>query len=209
LVVSANGRDDFTITPDTLAFGPTRRGTSPTHSVTISFFGNNQWRILDAKSDSNYVKPTLRELRRDHHDVSYQLSATIRSDIPVGKWYTDIWLRTNNAGTPRIRVPLTVEVEPTLSVSPAVTHLGEVKTGETVDRKVIVRGDKPFRIVGVKGGDAQFSVNHLTAESKTIHVVTISLKPSKTGEQTWSVKLQTDMREQPEVDLHARAEVIP
>src|SRR5262245_8431126 len=40
LLVQANGRTDFLVTPDTLRFGPVKRGTSPTTSTTVTFYGH-------------------------------------------------------------------------------------------------------------------------------------------------------------------------
>src|SRR5262249_37066195 len=78
-------------------------------------------------SESNYIQTTLKNVRRDAGEVSYQLTASLRPDAPVGKWYTDVWLKTNNPATPRIRVPLTVEIESALSVSPATVSLGQAR----------------------------------------------------------------------------------
>lgn len=209
LVVQANCRDDVTLSPESLSFGAMKRGTSPCANVNISFVGNNQWQIVSAQSESNYVIPTIKEVRRDMGEVVYQLSARIRQDVPIGKWYTDIWLKTNNATTPRVRVPLTVEVESALSVSPPVALIDEVKTGGMAERKVIVRGAKPFRITGVKGLDGQLSVQGFSKESKPIHVLTLTLKPTRTGEQQWNLRILTDMKEDGEIDFHAKAQVVP
>ena len=105
LWVQANSRDDVTVTPDTISFGQAKRGSMPTGAVTVTFLGNGQWQITGVQCDSNYVKPVVQELRRGNGDVAYQVSAQLRTDAPVGKWFTDIWLKTNNQATPRVRVP--------------------------------------------------------------------------------------------------------
>ena len=110
LWVQANSRDDVTVIPESLAFGTIKRGTAPGTAVTISFLGGGNWQILGVKTDSNYVQASVREIRRDAGEVSYQLTAAMRADAPPGKWYTDVWLQTNNPMTPRVRVPLTVEI---------------------------------------------------------------------------------------------------
>src|SRR5579859_1436405 len=208
LLVQANGRDDVMLTPESLAFGQIRRGAGPTMSLNVSFLGNSQLRIADVRSESNYVLPSLRETRRDDAEVAYQLTANIRQDVPVGKWYTDIWLTTNNPSTPRVRVPLTVEVQTALSVSPVTTALGQVKPGELTERKVVVRADTPFRIVGVRGTDHQISIQDSTGESKPVHVLTIKFKAEKTGEQNWSIHVYTDMKDDNEIEFQAKATVV-
>ena len=209
LVVLANGRDDVMLTPESLAFGSIKRGTSPSVNVTVSFLGMSQAQITEVRGESNYVLPTVKELRRENGEVTYQLTTRLRQDVPVGKWYTDVWLTTNNPAVPRIRVPLTVEVEPALSVTPPAAALGEVKAGSVTEKKVIVRGSKPFRITGVKGGDGQLSVADVTKDSKTVHVLSLTLKASKLGEQSWSLRVLTDLKEEGEVEFQARAQVVP
>src|SRR5208282_4224488 len=109
-------------------------------------------------SDSNYVPSTIKEINRTATEASYEITAKLRGDTPAGKWYTDIWLKTNNPAMPRLRVPVTVEVEAALSVSPNNVSLGQVKAGEESDRKVIIRGVRPFRITGIRGTDSQLQV---------------------------------------------------
>jgi hypothetical protein len=209
LWVQANSRDDFTVTPDTLAFGQVKRATTPAASVIVSFLGNGQWQITGVHSDSNYVQPLLTELRREPAEVAYQLTARLRADAPVGKWYTDLWLQTNNPVTPRVRVPLTVEIESALSVSPGSVALGQVKVGAEAERKVIVRGVKPFRITGFKGTDAELTAQDSTADSKAVHVVTVKLKPAKAGELKRALRVLTDLPEEGSIEFQTQAQVVP
>ena len=92
------------------------------------------------QSESNYVQPKVGPAARGGNEVTYELTAKLRSDTPVGKWYTDVWVKTNNPAMPRVRVPLTVEIEPSLTVNTTTVALGEVKVGETAERKLVVRG---------------------------------------------------------------------
>jgi hypothetical protein len=94
LWVQANSRDDVIVAPDTLAFGLIKRGTAPTTSVTISFIGNPQSQITEVSSDSNYVQTTVKEVLRQDNEVRFELTAKVREDVPVGKWYTDVWVKT-------------------------------------------------------------------------------------------------------------------
>jgi hypothetical protein len=115
LWVQANSRDDLLITPETFALGQVKRGSVPSATVTVSLAGNGQWQITEVARASNYIVTDVKELRRDVAEVSYQVTAAVRADTPVGKWYTDIWLKTNNPAVPIVRVPLTVEIESGLS----------------------------------------------------------------------------------------------
>lgn len=209
LWVQANSRDDVSVNPDTLAFGHVKRASKPSASTTITFLGNVQTQIVEVNTESNYVQTVVKEKSRQGTEVSYELTATLRADAPVGKWYTDIWLKTNNATMPRVRVPLTVEIESALSVSPALVTLGPVKIGEAAERKVIVRGIKPFKITGITGTDGQVSVKDSTVDSKTLHVLTVTLKAEKPGELSRTFKVVTDLKEEGEIEFQARAQVVP
>jgi hypothetical protein len=209
LWVQANGRDDVTLTPEALAFGQAKRGSGPTASVDVVLLGNTDWRIVDAQCDSNYVQPRIEELRRDSSEVTYRVAARVRPDTPVGKWYTDVWLRTNNLATPRVRVPVTIEIESALSVSPFVANLGRVKAGTEVERKVIVRGVKPFRITEVKGVDGQLRVQDTTTDSKPVHVLTVKLKAAGNGDLSRTLRVLTDLKDDGEVEFKAIAQVVP
>jgi hypothetical protein len=209
LRVQANGRDDFSVTPDTLAFGRLKRGGTPAVSVLIAFYGNNATKITDVKCESNYIQPKVQEVRRQETEVSYQLTARVRGDAPVGKWYTDVWLKTNNEGMPQIRVPLMVEIESALSINPETIALGPIKTGTESERRVIVRGIKPFKITKVLGANEQLSVRDNTTEAKPIHVLTVKLKAGQPGDVNKTLRVLTDLADDNKIDFHVNARVVP
>jgi hypothetical protein len=209
LWVQANSRDDVSVLPDTLTFGRIKRGTSPSAAVTISLLGDANWQVLGATCESNYVQPVCKMVRRQNGEVAYQLNAKLRGDAPPGKWYTDVWLTTNNPAMPRVRVPLTVEIEASLTVNPGAVALGRVKANTEVERKIIVRGVQPFRITGVLGTDGQLKVRDSSTGSKTVHVLTVSLRPTRPGELSRTLRVVTDLRGENQIDFVTQATVVP
>lgn len=207
LWVQANARDDVSVAPDTLAFGSIKRGTSSSVSTTVTFLGNKQSQIQSLSCESNYIQPTFKELRRSDSEVAYEVTAKIRSDAPVGKWFTDVWVKTNNPSMAKVRVPLTIEIESPLSVTPTGVNLGQIKTGGQAERKVVVRGIKPFKITAVQGADEELVVHDSTTESKPVHVLTITFKPSKAGDVTRTLRIVTDLTEENEIEFEAKAQV--
>jgi hypothetical protein len=208
LWVQANSRDDVTVIPEGLAFGRVKRGGTPTSNVTISFLGHGGWQIVGTKSDSNYIQTSVKELRRDAGEVSYQLTATVRPDAPPGKWYTDVWVQTNNPATPRVRVPLTVEVEAPLVVSPMTVVLGEVKAGTQAERRLVVQGVTPFRIVSVQGTDDQLDVRVSRDERKAVHVLTVTVRPTATGAFNRTLRILTDVQGKGDIEFTSKATVV-
>ncbi|TMQ31211.1 MAG: hypothetical protein E6K70_23015 [Planctomycetota bacterium] len=160
------------------------------------------------EKESNYIQTSVKEVSRDSGSVSYEVTASVRNDCPVGKWYSDVWLKTNNPSMPRVRVPLMVEIQPALSVTPATVALGTIKPGAEVDRKVIVRGTRPFRITRVQGSDDQLSVTDSTKDAKEVHILSVKLKASKTGDLIRRLKVMTDLKEEGEVEFETTGQVI-
>jgi len=215
LWVQANSRDDVSISPEALAFGHIRRGSSPKNAVSISLLGDPNWQIQSAKSESNYVLTGLSAPKQSDSGVEYELTAQIRPDTPVGRWYTDIWLSTNNPATPKVRVPLNVEVEAALSMTPNGVVLGQIKSGGQAERKIILRGVRPFRVTAIKGTDRLVEVKDSTPTSKTVHVLTVTVKSPEPGAFNRPIEINrvlrviTDLPEENEVPFSARARIEP
>jgi hypothetical protein len=210
LWVRANARSDFTVAPNVLALGVVKRTTTPSGKVSITFYGHTDARIVEARGESNYVRPTFREVRRGEVDVSYEVTAALRSDTPVGKWYTDVWLKTNIPSLPQVRVPLTVDVASALSVVPEQVALGAVRMGGEVERRVIVRGVKPFKITRLAGVDSNLTVKGNTTAAREIHVLTVRYKPAAIGELLKQVRVLTDLPgDDAEIDFRVSGIVVP
>src|SRR5207253_6031172 len=77
LWIRANGRDDVSITPDTLAFGQISRGSIPTATTRVTFLGNGSTQVVSAQAESNYVLPSVRELQRQGSEAIYELTAKL------------------------------------------------------------------------------------------------------------------------------------
>ena len=215
LWVQANSRDDVTISPDSLAFGKVRRGSAPSTSVDIALMGNGQWRILGTRCESNYVQTTLQELRHDDNEVDYRVTAKLRSDAPMGKWYTDVWLTTTDGTTPRVRVPLTAEIDSVLSMTPATVVLGQVRAGFQAQRRIIVRGVRPFRITSVEGTDHLLTVKDSTPDRKPVHVLTITVQSPKPEDFNRPIdvnrviRILTDLSDDGQIEFKAKAQIVP
>jgi hypothetical protein len=209
LWMQANARDDVSLSPDAIAFGQTKRGNSPSSATTVTFLGQPQAQITEANCESNYIQTTFKELKREGSEVSYRVTAKVRSDAPVGKWYTDIWVKTNLASMPKVRVPLTVEIESALTLSPPAVTLGDIPMGGEVERRVILKGVKAFKISSIKGGDDQLTIRDSTADSKQVHVLTVTFKASKAGDIKSKLQIVTDLAEDNTIDLETRGQIVP
>jgi hypothetical protein len=209
LWVQANSRDDVMLTPEGLNFGKIQRGTTPVTAVNVSFLGNISLDVTEVRCDSNYLQPTCKLVRRDYGEVDYQLSATLRTDTPAGKWYTDVWLKTNNPVMPRVRVPLSVEIEQaTKPKGPAATiALGQVKLGAETTHKLVLRSGQSFHITRIDGTDAQIQVRDSSPEGDKAHVLIVTFRPDAAGDFSRIVKIYTDLTSNGEIEFNAQAQV--
>ncbi len=175
----------------------------------LSFFGNTDTQVTETKCESNYIQPRVQEVRRTESEVTYQVTAQLRADAPVGKWYTDVWVKTNTPGVPPIRVPLTVEIESALSVNPETVTLGPIKTQTEGERRVIVRGVKPFKVAKVSGTNERLLVHVDSQLAKPVHVLTIKLKAGEPGELNRTLSVLTDLADDNRIDFHVNAQIVP
>jgi hypothetical protein len=176
--------------------------------VDVSIQGSGV-QIGQASAESGYVNTKVAEVRRDGNETTYRVTARVRPDTPTGSWYTSVWLTTNNPSMPHLRLPLTVEVEPPLAVTPAVAELGQVKVGSEVERKIVIRGDTPFRIKEIKGTDAQVSVQDSSSDSKPMHLLTVKFKPQNPGGLARTLRIITDLKDSGDVAIQATALAVP
>jgi hypothetical protein len=209
LWIQANSREDINVTPEALAFGRIKHGEATTKTVAITFYGGASSEITAVQGESNYIQAKVGTARKNGSEVTYELTAKLRADTPVGKWFTDVWVTTNNPSLPKVRVPLTVEIDPTLTLNTTTLALGEVKVGESAERKLVVRGDRPFKITAIKGDGDGLEVKDNTAESREQHVLTVRLTGGKPGEVSRTVKVVTDIKDEGEVEFRAKGQVVP
>jgi len=189
LLVKAYGRDDFSITPDTLSFGTVRKGSEAKASVSVSMFNAPNMQLTGATCESAFVRINTAKVAKANNESAWEVTAVLRSELPVGKWFTDVWVDTDNPSMPKIRLPLTVEVQPSMMASPANVNFEDMKVGGTLEKTVIVRADKPFRIREVQGADGSVKVTAKSDDARAVHIVTISFKPSVQGDLTRSIRI--------------------
>lgn len=206
LTLQAHIREDIVLTPTTFAVGKIARGAGAAASLTVRFPGLVA-RVIGAKCESTYVTADVRAQLLDTGETVYQVTARVSKALPVGSWYTSVWLQTDQAHLPLLNVPLTVEVEAVLSCTGA--DFGPVSVGVEATRRVVVRADRPFRVVAVARGDDQVRVDAVPAESKTVHVLTVRVKAASAGALSRTLQVVTDLTGDNRVDLSVTATVVP
>lgn len=207
LGVQANGRDDVAVNPSIVSLGKVKKGSSPEATATVNFYGHPGVQITEIERESNFV---LAEVKPAGQATSgqFELKIGLRPDTPAGNWYTDVWVKTNHPSVPRLRIPLTVQVESGLALLPAAANFGAIKEGAEVERKILVRGTEPFRIQEISGEDAQVRVQANSLERKATHVLTIKLRPQSGGDLNRKIRIVTDLKDEGEIEVPIAVQVI-
>ena len=108
--VVAQSREDLAFSSTGINFGKVPAGESKAGAMNITFYRGNV-QLLDPVSESSFVVPSLKEVRRTATETVYEVDANLRPDTPAGLWFTDLWVKTNDPSIAKLRVPLTVEVQ--------------------------------------------------------------------------------------------------
>lgn len=177
----------------------------------MSFYGGQASEVTGVDTETNYIQTEVKkvESRNGTSEVAYQITAKLRADAPVGRWYTDLWVKTNNPSMARLRIPLTVTIESPLSVTPGVVSLGELKVGAPAERKVTLRGVSAFKVKEMKGVDGEVEVKDSTEGSKQVHILTVRVKPAKAGALNRTVTVVTDLEEEGKIEFAVKGQVSP
>ncbi len=201
LQVRAFERDDFSIYPDTLNLPKVRKGSESTGSVRLSFYNGQPTKIVKVETESSFVSATAHPVTGQPGETAYELTAKTSKDLPVGKWFTDIWVTTSDPSLGRIRVPLVVQVDSSVTVTPSSLQVGEVVVGESAERKLIVHAEKPFKILDVRGDETSIRVKPIANESKATQVLNLVLQPSSAKKLDTKIRILTDLEENKEITV--------
>jgi hypothetical protein len=185
--VHGNIRGDVVFSPGAIEFGKVDEGEIREQRINVSYAGRADWRIVDITNDNDYFEVEMEEAPRTYGKVNYNLVVRLKENVPVGFIKDQLTVVTNDRRADSQRIPLFVagHVVPEISVTPETLVLGNVKAGEPVTKKVVVRGKKPFKILDVNCGDNCFTFD-TDEDSKELHLVEITYRP---GDQPGPVRV--------------------
>ena len=94
---------------------------------------------------------------------------------------------------PSVPIALEGQIVSPLSVSPASLFVGVLKPGQMVTKQLVVRAKKPFKIMGISGGNESLSFK-TPEESKPVHLVPVTFTAGKeAGEFEYTIEIETDL----------------
>jgi len=207
LGISAFIRGDVVIDPEQIDFGAVTRGKTATQAITVAYAGRSDWRIERVVSANPAIRAEAREIRREGDRIDYQVVATLE---PTSAGYLKdiVTIVTNDTGTRTVPVTVLAQIQSNLTLSPTMLSLGNLTPGQTIERKLVVRGNQPFKIVRIDGQTEDWSAES-SEDSKTLHVVTIRYKAADAAEGTVQhrFRIVTDLKGESPLDAFAVAKV--
>jgi hypothetical protein len=195
LQVSVFIRSDVAVEPGSVALGELAQGEAADRNVTVTHVGGDDWKVLSVRSDNSHIRGEAVETSRGGGHVSYKLNVHVDKDMPVGYVNDQLTLVTNDQGTAQVPVAVEGRVLSGVTVSPASLFMGVVKPGDKVQKQLVVRGKKPFRILSIKCDGATFEFDSSAdQEAKTTHLIPVTfVAGDKVGKVSGKIQIETDL----------------
>ncbi len=194
--LNVNGfiRSDVVFQPGAVEFGAVDVGQGATQKIAISYAGRDDWEITDVRSANENFEVTLNETSRGDGRVNYDMVVQLKPDAPAGYINDQLLIVTNDSNGGTVSLPVEGQVVAAISVSPAALFLGVLKPGQSVKKRLVVRGNKPFRIVSVRCDDDNFTFDTSDQDSKPLHFVPVEFKAKdEAGQIERKIEIVTDL----------------
>lgn len=205
-------RSDVVVQPGSVQFGSVPQGAGGQRKLTISYAGRKDWQIEKVETNNPHLEAwAIKSTTAVAGQVTYDLIVQLKKDAPVGYIRDHLILVTNDVRASASRVPIAVEgvVVSSLSVQPNPLLLGVVNQGQTASRRLVVRGQTPFRIVGVTCSDARFQFT-VPEAAKTLHLIPVTFTADeKPGQISEKIRIETDLAGGTALEVPVHVQVMP
>jgi hypothetical protein len=140
-------RSDNVLSENEVAMGVVKPGTPKTKTINIEYAGSNQWKIDGATSNNPAIDTELQETHRGGGLVGYKLTVSLKPDAAPGLIRDHITLGVNDAyNKAGLDIPVNAIIQADVSLSASSLDIGNVATGGTASKQILVRGVRPFKI---------------------------------------------------------------
>ncbi|MDH3716968.1 MAG: DUF1573 domain-containing protein, partial [Planctomycetota bacterium] len=187
-------RKDVVFTPGRIELGSVDSESGAVKSVKIAYAGRPDWQITDVRSSNHDFEVELRPLVRNGGRVEYEMLFRLKKGVASGYVNDQLFLVTNDQSNQMIPLAIEGRVRAGLTVSPASLHLGVLRPGQTVTKRLVVRGSKPFRIVNIDCEDGTDCFTFDSSDSaRKVHLVPVTFTaPARAGRIVEKIKIVTD-----------------
>ncbi len=200
LKVSASSRGDVVFNPGEVNFGTVSRGQTPTQTVDVEYAGVLPWQVQEVVTRGAPFKADATLLYRRPGQVGYRLKVTLKPNAPAGRLSHVVFLRTNDPASGLVPVLVEANVQTPLEVTPAALNLGAVKLNAPLVRRVVLKGNQPFRVVSVEGlGEGVTLGSPLSDTEAGRQTVVFHCRFASAGEAHRTFRIRTTLQDEPVV----------
>ncbi|HEV8060923.1 MAG TPA: DUF1573 domain-containing protein [Gemmataceae bacterium] len=212
LLVMAQIRADLVLNPGHINLGTMKSGQAAAPQyLDVEYAGAVDFRIAEVVEHNAPVKLSFKELYRRPgpiNNVGYRVTAELKEGAAAGGFRQELFLRTNDPAGPLLPIPVEGSVQASLSAVPNTLELGNMKLGEEKQQRVMVRGGRPFRIIGIEGAGEGITYELPTAPSM-IQTVVFHYQAGKTGDVSRKIQIKTDLGSENAVSIKVEGAVGP
>jgi hypothetical protein len=206
--VDGNIRSDIVFTPGVVNFAGVDQGTPSEQKVSVTYSGRSNWKIIDVRGASEALEVELNQTQKYNGRVAYELLVRLKDSANPGYFNEQLVLVTNDQENPRVPIYVTGNIVSQISVNPDPVMLGSVSRGQSVSRKLIVRGKKPFKILQITSSDPALQCK-TDDVSNDKHIVDVTFDANReAGEVKIPITISTDMGEKSSTSVTAYATIV-
>lgn len=194
LSVSSLPQSNLRFSADKIVLGSVPAGQAVTGSVEVEHFTDGTWQITEVNTENQPVDvKTERVQPRQGGRVCYRIAATLKNTAPAGDFKYEIKLTTTDRNTRVLTLVVEGTVKAALEAAPNHLSLGNVKVGEVVTGRTVIKGPgQPFKIVKVEGDGDGLTVR-VNDKAAPVHLVTVEFIPKQPGKLSKTLKIKTDL----------------
>jgi hypothetical protein len=179
LHVSGFIRQDVVLDPGRLDLGVVKMGEEVKRTVRLEYAGGLDWRVGETIPGKFATAQVVEQLRQPGM-ARYQVVVTLGAKTPRGPFSDVVRLKTNDPASPEVALELNGVVDGGLQASPNPLKFAEAVVGQPTKQRVVLKGDRPFTVAGVRFEGEGLEVRSTNGE-RTAHMVEIVFTPKKAG----------------------------
>ena len=194
LHVRGHVRKDVVFTPGRIELGSVDAESGAVKSVKIAYAGRPDWQITDVRSSNRDFEVELKPLVRSGGRVEYEMLFRLKKGAASGYVNERLFLVTNDQSNQMIPLAVEGRVRSGLTVSPASLHLGVLRPGQSVTKRLVVRGSTPFRIVDIDfENEADCFTFNSSDTARKVHLVPVTFTaPAREGRIVEKIRIVTE-----------------
>jgi hypothetical protein len=192
LQITGYVRQDVVLSPSVVDFGTVSEDQGEERKVALQYAGRSDWTITDFRCP-DYLECEASPADRTGGRVKYDLTVKLKKNAPQGYLSDQLVLVTNDSRHPEVQLTVEGRIATSLSVSPSSLVLGDLSPGQEVTKQIVVRGQRPFRIVSIDCPHAGFRFTP-SDEAKTLHLVPVAFTAGPSAEKVIEdIQIKTDL----------------